>query len=190
MKQRFSTRKLALLGMMTAVVFAANYARIVMPVPVGGIPSFTLANIACVLSGLLLGPAGGLASGLGSALYDLTFPAWAAECWITFLTKGAMGLMAGVTVMAGRRGGEAKPAKYPRYLSAAVAGCLAYYLLYYLKGLFYNGMLLGSLPFQAALVTLVTLIPTSLFNGGIAIVVSPPLAMALRKALDRSGLSL
>ena len=56
-----STQRLALLGMMTALVFAGNYARIVLPVPVGGVPSFTLANILCVPSGLLLGPVGGLA---------------------------------------------------------------------------------------------------------------------------------
>ena len=96
MREKTSTQRLALLGMMTALVFAGNYARIVLPVPVGGVPSFTLANIACVLSGLLLGPVGGLASGLGSALYDLTNPVFAPECWLTFLTKGAMGLGAGL----------------------------------------------------------------------------------------------
>ena len=74
MKQRFTTRKLAFLGMMTALVFASNYARIIMPIAIGGRTSFTLANIVCCLSGLLLGPIGGLASGLGSALYDLTSP--------------------------------------------------------------------------------------------------------------------
>lgn len=190
MKQRMTTQRLAVLGMMTALVFAGNFARIVMPVPVGGVPSFTLANILCVLSGLLLGPVGGLASGLGSALYDLTNPLWAAECWITFLTKGTMGLMAGVAVMAGRRGGESAPVRYPRYLAAAVAGCLSYYVLYYLKDLFYNGMLLGGLPFQAAVLSLVALIPTSLFNGGLAIAAAPPLALALQTALKTSGLSL
>lgn len=144
MKQSMSTQRVALLGMMAAVVFAANYARIVLPVPVGGVPSFTLANIACVLSGLLLGPVGGLAAGLGSALYDLTNPVWAAECWIAFLTKGTMGLVAGLALVAGRKeGGEVR---YPRCLAAAVAGCLAYYVLYYLKDLFYNGMLLGACP--------------------------------------------
>lgn len=187
MKQRMSTQRVALLGMMAAVVFAANYARIVLPVPVGGVPSFTLANIACVLSGLLLGPVGGLASGLGSALYDLTNPLWASECWITFLTKGTMGLAAGLAMAAGRKHG---PVRYSRCLAAAVAGCAAYYVLYYLKDLFYNGMLLGGLPFNAALLTLVTLIPTSLFNGGIAIVVAPPLAVAVRRALDRAGVPL
>ena len=190
MKQKMSTQRLAFLGMMTALVFAGNYARIVMPVPVGGVPSFTLANILCVLSGLLLGPVGGLASGLGSALYDLTNPLWAAECWITFLTKGAMGLMAGVAVSAGRRGPEAGKATYGRYLLSAVAGCLTYYVLYYLKDFFYNGRLLGGLQPQAAAVTLLALVPTSLFNGGVAVIAAPPLALAIREALKRSGLRL
>lgn len=190
MKQKMSTQRLAFLGMMTALVFAGNYARIVMPVPVGGVPSFTLANILCVLSGLLLGPVGGLASGLGSALYDLTNPLWAAECWITFLTKGAMGLMAGVAVSAGRRGPEAGKATYGRYLLSAVAGCLTYYVLYYLKDFFYNGMLVGGLQPQAAAVTLLALVPTSLFNGGVAVIAAPPLALAIREALKRSGLRL
>ena len=190
MKQKMSTQRLAFLGMMTALVFAGNYARIVMPVPVGGVPSFTLANILCVLSGLLLGPVGGLASGLGSALYDLTNPLWAAECWITFLTKGAMGLMAGVAVSAGRRGPEAGRATYGRYLLSAVAGCLTYYVLYYLKDFFYNGMLLGGLQPQAAAVTLLAFVPTSLFNGGVAVIAAPPLALAIREALKCSGLRL
>ena len=190
MKQKMSTQRLAFLGMMTALVFAGNYARIVMPVPVGGVPSFTLANILCVLSGLLLGPVGGLASGLGSALYDLTNPLWAAECWITFLTKGAMGLMAGVAVSAGRRGPEARRATYGRYLLSAVAGCLTYYVLYYLKDFFYNGMLVGGLQPQAAAVTLLAFVPTSLFNGGVAVIAAPPLALAIREALKRSGLRL
>ena len=190
MKQKMSTQRLAFLGMMTALVFAGNYARIVMPVPVGGVPSFTLANILCVLSGLLLGPVGGLASGLGSALYDLTNPLWAAECWITFLTKGAMGLMAGVAVSARRRGPEAGKATYGRYLLSAVVGCLTYYVLYYLKDFFYNGMLLGGLQPQAAAVTLLAFVPTSLFNGGVAVIAAPPLALAIREALARSGLRL
>ncbi len=94
-KNAMNPHRLAVLAMMTAVVFAVNFPRIIIPLPTGE-TSFTLANIACVLSGMLLGPLGGLASGLGSALYDLTNPIFAPECWLTFLTKGAMGLAAGL----------------------------------------------------------------------------------------------
>ena len=45
MNEKTDVRRVAFLGLMTALVFAGNYARITLPVPVGGIPSFTLANI-------------------------------------------------------------------------------------------------------------------------------------------------
>ena len=93
-----NVNKLTMLGMMTALVFVSNYLRITMPIAIGGRTSFTLANIMCCLSGLLLGPVGGFASGLGSAIYDLTNPAYAPECWITFLTKGVMGMVAGLAM--------------------------------------------------------------------------------------------
>ena len=142
----FTTQRLVMLAMMTAVVFAVNYPRIIIPLPTGE-TSFTLANIACVLSGLLLGPVGGLASGLGSALYDLTNPVFAPECWLTFLTKGAMGLGAGLVAGNAQR---RERLGYPRCLVAALTGCLVYYALYFGKSLLYDNMLVGGLPFAAA----------------------------------------
>ena len=190
MNDRDTVRNLTFLGMMTALVFAGNFARIVIPVPVGGVPSFTLANILCALSGRLLGPVGGLASGLGSALYDLTNPLWAPECWITFLTKGALGLGAGLMVRVGRPKSGVVATGYGRFLAGAVVGCLTYYVLYFLKAYFYNGILLSGLQPNAALLTLVTLIPASLFNGAVAIVAAPPLAVAIQAAMKKAGLLL
>ena len=54
-KNAMNPHRLAVLAMMTAVVFAVNFPRIIIPLPTGE-TSFTLANIACVLSGMLLGP--------------------------------------------------------------------------------------------------------------------------------------
>lgn len=187
MKQRFTTRKLAFLGMMTALVFASNYARIIMPIAIGGRTSFTLANIVCCLSGLLLGPIGGLASGLGSALYDLTNPLYAAECWITFLTKGLMGTVAGLVVA--RYVNDEKLA-YPRCLLGAVLGCVAYYILYFFKSVAYDGVLVEGLQPMVALAALPLKFPASIFNAAVAIIAAPPLCIALRAALRRSGLSL
>lgn len=123
--RRMSAVSLAVLGMMTALVFVSNYLRIILPIAIGGKTSFTLANIMCCLSGLLLGPAGGLASGLGSALYDLTNPLFAAECWITFLTKGIMGLAAGwVLRSAAHREAPRYPRCWPaRYAAASPITC-------------------------------------------------------------------
>ena len=185
-ENRFSARRLALLGMMAALVFAGNFARVVMPIAIAGRTSFTLANIFCCLSGLLLGPMGGLASGLGSALYDLTNPLYAAECWITFLTKGAMGLFAGLAV---RGALERDELTYPRGLTGSAVGCAAYYILYFTKVFAYDGLLLGGLPAGAAAAMIPLKVPASLFNGAVAILAAPPLALAIRAALRRSGVS-
>ncbi|MCD7945621.1 MAG: ECF transporter S component [Clostridiales bacterium] len=188
MKQTFSTRKLAYLGLMSALVFASNYARIVLPVSVGGNTAFTLANIVCALCGLLLGPVGGLASGLGSALYDLTNPLYAAECWITFLTKGALGLVAGIVAAALLKKNENR--LYAKYLTGAVAGCAAYYVLYFLKTFFISGLFAEEGSAALGLTAIISKIPASVFNAVIAIVVAPPLAIALKKVLEKSGLGL
>ena len=154
-KNAMNPHRLAVLAMMTAVVFAVNFPRIIIPLPTGE-TSFTLANIACVLSGMLLGPLGGLASGLGSALYDLTNPIFAPECWLTFLTKGAMGLAAGLVF---RTPEQRETASYRRCLASSLVGCLTYYLLYFSKSLFYDNMLVGGLPFAAAALLLPLKIP-------------------------------
>lgn len=188
MKQTMSTRKLAYMGLMTALVFASNYARIVMPVSIGGNTAFTLANIVCCLSGLILGPIGGLASGLGSAIYDLTNPLYAAECWITFLTKGAMGLMAGVAAYALMKKSDAHP--YGKYLAASVCGCLAYYVLYFLKTFLIAGLFAADGSAALGVAAIVSKIPASVFNSSIAIIAAPPLAMAVVRALEKNHLSI
>ena len=170
-----NVNKLTALGMMCALVFVSNYLRITMPIAIGGRTSFTLANIMCCLSGLLLGPIGGVASGLGSALYDLTNPAYAAECWITFITKGIMGMAAGFAMK-----DRATPG-YGRCTAAAALGCLAYYILY---------LLIGGLAASTAAGALVLKIPASVFNGTVAIVLAPPLCLALRKALHQADIQL
>lgn len=188
MNHKLTMRRLALLGMMSALVFASNFARITMPIAIAGRTSFTLANITCCLSGLLLGGVGGLASGIGSALYDIIGnPIYAYESWITLITKGAMGLIAGLTVRSALRG---KPdgLTYRRALLGTVTGCGAYYLLYFAKCIFYDGVLLGSLPLAAACAVIPLKIPASLFNGTVAILAAPPLALAVRSALKRGDL--
>ena len=182
-----STLKIAVLAMMTALVFASNYLRITMPIAIGGNTSFTLANIMCCLSGLLLGPIGGLASGLGSALYDLTNPLFVSECWLTFLTKGAMGLGAGLVMYSAQKRSEGG---YVRCLTGAILGCVIYYILYFTKSYYYNALLVEGLQSGPALVTLAAKIPASLFNGIIAIAAAPPLCLAIRQGLKRSHLAL
>ena len=96
-KQKISTRKIVFVALMAALTVAGSALRVTMPIDIAGTTSFHLGNIFCALSGLLLGPwYGGLAAGIGSAIYDCLNPLYISECWITFLTKGAYGLVAGL----------------------------------------------------------------------------------------------
>lgn len=197
MKKKLDLRTICMLGLLTAVCFAGNYARIKLPMAIGGTSAFTLGNITCVLSGLLMGPIGGLASGLGAALYDCMDPAYLMEAPLTFINKGVMGLVAGAVAYAGahRTGAFVRdheepsaPPSYRRYLAAAILGALTYYILYFNKCFFYNGLFVQGLTLKAALLILPAKLPTSLFNGILAVVVAPPLASAIRKAMERSGI--
>lgn len=185
-KQKISTRKIVFVALMAALTVAGSALRITLPIDIAGTTSFHLGNIMCALSGLLLGPwLGGLAAGLGSAIYDMTNPLYISECWITFLTKGAYGLAVGLVVW------KAKDKwGYGRAAVATVAGALTYAVLYLAKSYFYNGLLLKGLTPAAALTTIVAKLPATTFNAVVAIVFAPILAVAIRKALERNHLTI
>ncbi len=179
--------KLCAAAVMTAIVFVGNYLRITMPVPVGGVTSFTLANILCALAGILLGPwYGFLAAGLGSAFYDLTNPNYVAEAPITLLTKGMYGLIAGLVLYYLFK--HAKE-KYGAQVASAACAAVSYMLVYSIKVYYYNGMLISGFtePVQCWAGVLSRL-PATITNGVIAIIFAPILGVALMKALKSAHL--
>lgn len=185
-KQAISTRRIVLAALMAALTVAGSALRITLPLDIAGTTSFHLGNIMCALSGILLGPGlGGLAAGLGSALYDMTNPLYISECWITFLTKGAYGLATGACIrVAGKNW---------KYLSATIAtaiGALTYAALYLAKSYFYSGRLLKGLTHEAALLNVVAKLPATTFNAVVAIIFAPLAAVAIRKALEQNHLTL
>lgn len=179
MKQRLSTQKMVLTALLAALTVVGSWLRI--PSPFG---EFHLGNIFCALSGLILGPWwGALAAGMGSALFDVIFyPAYISECWITFLTKGIYGLMAGMVYFTGRRRG------YIKATLGAAAGAIAYALIYLAKRYLYNGILLSGLAADVAWIEMLTKLPATIFNAVITIVCAPLLALAITKALQRNRL--
>lgn len=190
-KNRTTILKICTGAMMTALVFVSNYLRIVLPVSVGGVTAFTLANIMCTLSGLLLGPWWGFAAaGLGSALYDLTNPAYAVEAPITFFTKGTYGLAAGlvlyyvfVRLLKKERDG------YLPMLASALCAALAFLVVYSVKVYFYNGMVIQGFTTPAQCWALIVAkLPATLFNGGVAVLFAPVLGAAIHKALKEAHL--
>ena len=181
-----STRKIVFTALMAALTVAGSALRITIPVDIAGTTSFHLGNIMCALGGILLGPwYGALAAGLGSAIYDMMNPLYISEAWITFLTKAAYGLAAGLVIRCGKQ-----PWTYARASAATVSGALTYAVLYLAKTCFYSGMLLKGLPLEAAALTVVTKLPATTFNMVVAIVFAPMLAVSIRKALEKNRLSI
>lgn len=183
-KKTISTKQLVITALLAALVTVGSALRITIPLDIAGTTSFHLGNIMCALCGILLGPwLGGLAAGLGSLVYDLFNPLYISECWITFLTKGAYGLAAGLVI-------RKKDWGYPRAVFATLAGALAYAALYLAKSYFYSGLLVKGLTPSAALLTVVGKLPATIFNAVVAVIFAPLLAVAIRQALKENHLSL
>lgn len=185
-KQSISTKKIVLTALMSALTIVGSAIRVTMPIDIAGTTSFHLGNIMCSLSGILLGPwLGGLAAGLGSFLYDMTNPLYVSEAWITFLTKGAYGLFPGLMMLLWKENWS-----YIKAGIAAASGALVYAAAYLAKTYFWSGLFKQGLNPQAALLTVFSKIPATVFNAVVAIIFAPMLAVAIRKALEKSHFSL
>lgn len=184
-QKTFTTRKITFAAMMAALTAAGSALRITLPLSIAGTTSFHLGNIMCALSGILLGPGlGGLAAGLGSAMYDMFNPAYIDEAWLTFLMKGCYGLAAGLVVRSSRKGPS-----YGIFSVSALAGALVYAVLYLLKS-YYKAIWIQGVAANAAWIVVVDKLPATIFNGAIAVIFAPVLALAIGKALKRNHLTL
>lgn len=190
-KNKFTTRKIVTVALLAALTAAGSALRIKVPVSFVGTSAFHLGNIMCALSGILLGPwMGGLAAGLGSAIYDMFDPFYISECWITFLTKGLYGLAAGLVAWSGKTPWTAHSVKScAKAYAATVTGAVAYAVIYLSKSYFYNGLLLSGLTPATAWVNVIDKLPATIFNAAIAIICAPLLAIAISKALEKNHLS-
>lgn len=185
-KQPISTKRIVVAALMAALTVAGSALRITLPLDIAGTTSFHLGNIMCALSGILLGPwMGGLAAGLGSAIYDMMNPLYISEAWITFLTKAAYGVAAGAVAWQGK-----KPWGYGRAIFASLTGAITYAALYLGKSYYYSGLLLKGLTHEAALLSVIGKLPATIFNAAVAVIFAPVLAMAIKKALEQNRLSL
>ena len=186
-KEQKLIMKICAVAMMAAIVFVGNYLRVKIPVSLGGTTSFTLANILCALAGLLLGPWwGGLAAGMGSAIYDMLDPEYIIEAPITFLTKGMYGLVAGLMLYYVFKNSREK---YGSQAVATACAAAAYLLVYSVKNFFFNAMFLEGLtePIQCWIVV-ASKLPASITNGVIAVIFAPILGVALMKAIRAAHL--
>lgn len=185
--QKLTTRKIVFVALMAALTTVASGFRIKLPVSIAGTTAFHLGNIFCALSGILLGPwLGGLAAGMGSAIFDIFVdPTYMDEAWITFIMKGAYGVVSGLVAVAGR-----KEWKFSKNTVAAVAGAITYAVLYLGKSYFYGGMLKQGLTASAAWLVVIDKLPATIFNAVVAVIFAPILATAIQKALQKNHLTI
>lgn len=184
-KRVVTTKQIVLVGLLAAMTCVGSGLRIKVP-EVVGTSAFHLGNILCALSGILLGPwLGGLAAGLGSAVYDMLDPLYIAECWLTFLMKGAYSVLTGLVIRSGKSHWN-----YGKATVATIVGAVGYAVLYLTKTFFYSGMLMHGLSVEGAWLSLASKLPATTFNAVVAILAAPLLAVTLRKALNKSRLSI
>ena len=184
-KNRTMTLTICVVAVMAALVALGSWIQIQIP-SIMGTNRFHLGNVMCALSGLLLGPWwGGLAAGLGSALYDLLLdPTRFAEFPITFITKGVYGLVAGAVFFKAFKGRS----NYVNEVIASALAAVSYIVIYLAKSFFYNGLLIKGLTPGAAWLGVLERIPSSAFNGIVAVIFAPILGVALHKALKAAHL--
>lgn len=188
-KQRRQLLIMVSVGIMAALVFVGNYLQFKIPVSIGDVTRVHLGNSMCLLAGLLFGPSvGGLASGIGAGLYDLLDPVYIISAPYTFCSKFAMGFVAGLVSRYASRApeeGKKKGSQVVNLIVAGVLGQLTYIFLYLFKS-YVSLRLLGTEP-GVAFAAIVPKIATSSINAVAAVVISVPLTIALRKALQRTS---
>ena len=184
-KNRTKIVRICVVAVMAVLVMAASKLQIKIPAMLG-VNRFHLGNTMCALSGILLGPWwGGLASGLGSALFDIVMdPTFLTDAPITFVTKGMYGLVSGLVFFKVFRG----KSNYVTEVIATLCGAVTYIVLYLSKKYFLDALLVAGMDAAGAWLVVIEKIPSSLFNGIVAVVFAPILGVAIRKAMKRAHL--
>ena len=181
-QKKFSIKDLAEIGVLAALVFVATYFIKFGPIPtLAGPTMLKTGNAVCLLGAMLFGKTkGGLAAGIGSAMFDLTNPAFVAGAPFTFVFFFAMAYVCGIVSHLGGNDGT----KTKQNIIGAVCGAGTYLVLHLGKS-FITLVLEGS-EASAALVACSTKLITSGVNAIFAVVVSVLLAPVCKKALNRA----
>ncbi len=169
-----SILNVVLVGVLAAMVYVVTLFRF----PLLG-SKVHFANAVCLLSGMLLGPClGGVAAGLGSALFDAFSGYDLLNVLITFVSKFAMAWVCGMIMR------KVSPEKHrlDRTALAAVAGALTYVALYMLKSYIF-GAIAGN-----GWAAVASKFPASIINAGAAVVAAPVFFHAVLPALRSGGL--
>lgn len=174
----FSTRQVAFIGVMAAIVFVSNYIQIKIPVGFNDVTRVHVANAFCLLGGIVLGPIqGGLAAGIGSALYDVLDPAFITSAPFTFLFKFLMAFAAGI--IAGKDNLNIK--KLRAFIAAFVGQTL--YIVLHIGKKFITYVFFHKEPIDVAIGLCVSSFTTSLLNAVISVILVALLAPTFCKII-------
>ena len=167
----FSTRQVAFVGVMAAIIFISNYIQIKIPIGFNDATRIHVANAFCLLSGIVLGPVqGGLAAGIGSALYDVLDPVFITSAPFTFVFKFLMAFAAGFIA-----GKDNLNIKKSRALLAAFVG-QALYIVLYIGKKFITYVFFHKEPINVAIGLCVSSFTASLLNAVLSVIVVALLA--------------
>ena len=150
-------KNLTLMALFTALVVIGSR------IYVGSHDSFRfhLGNSMCLLAAFLMPPIhAGLASGVGSMLFDILFYTSGPSCIITLVTKFVMGYVAGIVFE-----------KTKNVIAAGIIGEIAYIILYAIKTYIERRFIL-SMANEVVIPILATKLGASVINAIAAIVVS------------------
>jgi len=169
-KFKFTTQQLTRIGLMAALVFASNY----ITSPEIGNARLHVGNICMLLSGLYLGALpGGLAAGVGAAMFDLFSPGgiYITSAPTTFIFRFLMAFTVGALSRILAR----RIHKVPSYTIASIAGSLLYVFLFVCKK--YIGFILIGNAMETAVIASLQSGAISLVNAAIGVVVAVPLSL-------------
>ena len=181
--------KLAQTALMAALCYVAfAYLKINIPMPGGDATALHIGNAFCVLGALIMGGLyGGAGGAIGMTIGDLFDPVYVVYAPKTFLLKLCIGLITGL--IAHRMGHITHTSDKKKILLwtiLASAGGLVFNMVADpLVGYFYKLLILGK---PAADITLAWNIASTSINAVLSAIVSVAVYMALRPALQKTGL--
>lgn len=161
---------MARIGLMASFVLVTTFLKVTI---------FHLGNVACLLSGFLLGPTqGALAAAIGSFIFDMLSPVYIASAPFTFIFKFIMVFVCGKIAYANDRNGEDKYYN----LCGAILGSLLYIILRATKALILNVVFLKMEQTTAMLIVSKGII-VSLMNSTIAVIASVILVSLIKNKI-------
>ena len=179
-KKPINITDIVLIGLFAAVVHGGQYIRFTIPTPIGN-TAISLGNIFVLLSGFILGPVrGGLAAGIGSYLFSLTYAGHFNVIPFQLVLRFAQAFVCGLL---------ARKSLGSRY-AAAIAGQATYIALLFTQWFFWESLVVKGLYPVEALILLFAVpfgpVVTWVINGVIAVAVVVPLVPVIKNALSTS----